>query len=407
MNKLEILEDKYIDLLLKKCINFKKSKSLFINYDKVNKKFVEKVIFKAREMGVIDIAVDEEDIFELRDKLMQTPLEDIEKDPYYDKSKWDEYALKDAAFLMFATEFPNVMKDVDEKKIAKANYVNRKTRTIFRKKEITYEIPWCIAALPNQIWAEELFKGEENAYEKLYLAILDFCMVNTANPIESWNKQLVEMAIMQEKLNQLGITKMLYRNQLGTDLTIELPEEVVWNSAASKQEKDMFVNMPSFEIFTSPNFRKTNGVVFGTRPLIYNGGLIDGIYMEFKDGKVVDFYARSGYKLLQEILKNDEGACYLGEAALVDKDTPICKSNLVLGNTLFDENGSPHFALGEAFENAIKNHSCYTQEQLIQKGLNLNVPTHVDFMIGTPDLNILADTKEGPRLIFKSGKFNL
>lgn len=174
---------------------------------------------------------------------------------------------------------------------------------------------------------------------------------------------------------------MFYKNSFGTNLTIELPENCVWNSAASKQENDMFVNMPSFEIFTSPNFRKTNGVVYSTKPLMYNGGLIDDFFIEFKDGKVVDFSAQVGNKLLTEIFKNDEKARYLGEVALVDKDTPICQSNLILGNTLFDENSSPHLALGEAFPSAICNADLYSEKDLIAKGLNLNVATHIDFMI--------------------------
>lgn len=407
MTNLEILEDKYIELLLKKCINFNNSKSLFINYDKVNKAFVEKVIRRAKEMGVYDIGIDEEDIFELRDKLNSISLEEIEHDDYFNKRKWDEYALKNASFLMFTTEFPHVLDGVEAEKVSRAEYINRKTRSIFRKRETSYEIPWCIAALPSEIWAKNVFPNSENAYEELYLTILKFCMADTKNPIESWNTTLINMAIMQEKLTQLEIKKMWYKNSLGTDLTIELPENCVWNSAAAKQEKEMFVNMPSFEVFTSPDFRKTNGIVYSTKPLMYNGGLIDKFFIEFKEGKAISYYAKVGRKLLTEIFKSDEKARYLGEAALVDRDTPICKSNLILGSTLLDENSSPHLALGDAFAFSIRNAENYTEEELIAKGLNLNATTHVDFMIGSSDLNILADTKEGPKLIFKNGKFNL
>ncbi len=407
MTNLEILEDKYIELLLKKCINFNNSKSLFINFDKVNRAFVEKVIRRAKEMGVNDIGIDEEDIFELRDKLNSISLEKIEHDEYFDKRKWDEYALKNASFLMFKTEFPHVLDDVEVEKVARAEYINRKTRSIFRKMETCYEIPWCIAALPNEIWAKNVFPNLESAYEELYFTILKFCMADTKNPIESWNTTLINLAITQEKLTQLEIKKMWYKNSLGTDLTIELPENCVWNSAASKQEKEMFVNMPSFEEFTSPNFRKTNGIVYSTKPLMYNGGLIDKFFIEFKEGKAISYYARTGRKILAEIFKSDEKACYLGEVALVDKDTPICQSNLTLGNTLLDENSSPHLALGNAFASSIKDSKNYTEEELIEKGLNLNATSHIDFMIGSSDLSILADTKEGPKLIFKNGKFNL
>ena len=120
---MEILEDKYIELLLKRCLNFDKSKSLFINYDVINKKFVEKVIKRAKEMGINDIGIDEEDINITHEKLKNIDINDIEKDPFFNKSKWDEYALKDASFLMLETEFPHFMDDIDPTKVAKAKYV--------------------------------------------------------------------------------------------------------------------------------------------------------------------------------------------------------------------------------------------------------------------------------------------
>ena len=166
---MEDLENKYIELLLKRCLNFNKSKSLFISYDIVNKKFVDKVIEKAKKMGIDDIGIDEEDINIIHKKLKEESLEEIEKDQYFNKKKWDDYAKKDASFLMLETEFPNLMDDIDSKKIAKSKHIMRTTRELFRKKEVTYQIPWCIAALPNEIWAKDIFGNDSNAYDKLFL----------------------------------------------------------------------------------------------------------------------------------------------------------------------------------------------------------------------------------------------
>ena len=193
------LEDKYIELLLKRCLNFKKSKSLFISYDIVNKDFVSKVISKAKDMGITDIFTDVTDINLTVEKLKNIKLDDIEKDPYFNKNMWNEYALKDANFLMLETEFPHYMDEIDPIIITEAKKRNRKTREIFREKETSYEIPWCIAAVPNEIWAKEIFPNDSDSYNKLYKVILDVCMVNDKNPIDNWNNYLKKVDYFSNK----------------------------------------------------------------------------------------------------------------------------------------------------------------------------------------------------------------
>lgn len=403
---LKILEEKYIDLLLKRCVNFNKSKSLLVGYDKVNKDFVDKLAARAKDLGVTDIYLDEEDIIEKKSILMNIELDEIDTHPYFNKKVWDEYALKNASFIFLDTEFPHFMDNVDPKKLAKAQYVTRHSRPIYRKKQLSYEIPWCITAVPNEMWAQDIFKDDPNAYEKLYLNIMKFCMVDTLNPIKSWNNELLKMKLFQDKLNELQISKMWYKNSMGTDLTLELSKHAIWNSAASECKDNMFVNMPSYEIFISPDYRKTEGIVYGTRPLVYNGGIIDDFYIEFEKGKVVNYNARVGRELLKGIITADEGSSYLGEAALIDINTPISKSGIVTGTVLLDENASPHLALGEGFATAIKNGTNMSEEELKKLGINFST-THVDFMIGSNDLSILADTNDGSKLILNRGSFNI
>ena len=397
-------EKKYIKLLLERCLNFNKSKSLLISYDKVNKSFVDHVVEYAKTLGVNDIYLDEDDINTTKEKLENLTLDEIEQDPYFDKTIWDEYAKKNASFLMLETEFPNELEDIDPLKIAKAKYINRTTRELFRKKEASNEIPWCIAALPNEKWARSIFPNEDNAYEKLYEVILNMCMVDKEDPIKSWNEHLNKLKKLSTKLTDLKITKLHYKNSLGTDLTIELPSDVIWNSAAGSEDSNMLVNMPSYEIFTSPNYLKTNGIVYSAKPLIYGGGKIDDFYIEFKDGKVVNYDAKKGKEILKQIIESDENSCYLGEVALVNNNSPISNTNLVFGTTLFDENASCHLALGDGFPDSIKDGLTMTKEELLGKGINQS-KNHVDFMIGTKDLEIKAETKEGSILIFENGNF--
>ena len=396
------MDDKYIELLLKKCLNFTKSKSLFISYDRINKDFVNKLIMKAKDMGVTDIACDEEDINITHSKLKELSLADIENDPYFNKEKWNEYALKNANFLMLETEFPHIMDDIDSLKIEKAKNVNRKTREIFREKETSNEIPWCIAALPNEIWAQELFKDDPKAFQKLENIIYKICMIDTPNPIESWNNYLKEAQVIVNKLNSMEINSLHYTNSLGTDLIVTMPKNHIWVSAAN--DKNGLVNMPSYEIFSSPNYLKTSGIVYNSRPLMYGGGIIDDFYIEFVDGKVINFDAQEGKELLQEIINSDEYSCYLGEIALVNNNSPISNTNIVFKTTLFDENASCHLALGDGFRECLKNSEKMSKDELLSHGINQS-KNHVDFMIGTPDLEIEATTNKGKIKIFSNGNF--
>ena len=211
-DEIQKLEDKYIDLLLKRCINFDKSKILFINYNTINQDFIDKIVIKAKNMGIEEIYLDGDDSYERRDKLSHISIEDIETDPYFDKSIWNEYALKNASFLMLTTELPHFYDNIDSLKLAKANYINRKTRNIFREKELSYVIPWCIAALPNEIWASDLFPNDKDANFKLFNYICKMCMVDQDDPIKSWENYLIDVQKKVDYLNQLKIRKLHYKN---------------------------------------------------------------------------------------------------------------------------------------------------------------------------------------------------
>lgn len=396
------MREKYIDLLLKRCLNFDNSKILFINYDKVNKDFVDEVVKRAKELGVEEIVLDEEDINITLDKLTNLSVDEIKKDKYFDKSKWDEYAEKHASFMMLEGEFPGMLDDVDPDKIAEASITRRKSRPKFRKMETTYEIPWVIAALPNEVWGKDLYG--DNGHKKLEDAIYKMCMVDENDPIEAWNKYTNSLKERCEYLNKLKIKKIHYKNSLGTDLTLTMPENNMWTSVADDLEFNMLVNMPSYEVFTSPDYRYTEGIVYSSKPLMYNGGIVDEFYLKFKDGKVVEYDAKKGKDILKGIIESDDHACYLGECALVDYDSPISNTGMVFKTTLIDENASCHLALGDSFSLTIPNGDKLSKDELLNKGLNSST-NHVDFMIGTKDLEIDAITDNGSITIFKNGNF--
>ena len=208
-------------------------------------------------------------------------------------------------------------------------------------------------------------------------------------------------------LNKLNLNTLTYTNSLGTNLTVTLNEGYLFAGGGSYTTKGQyfFPNMPTEEIFTSPYSNGTNGVVYSSLPLNYNGNLIDEFKMEFKDGRIIDFDAKMGKEVLKEMLSIDEGSLYLGEIALVPYDSPISNMKTLFYNTLFDENASCHLAIGKGFSECIQGGLTMTKEQLLEKGVNDSL-THVDFMIGTSDLKIVGETKDGQVVrIFENGNF--
>lgn len=403
---IEELENKYVNLLIDRCLSFKNGKSLFINYFDDNEKFVEKLVTKAKSKGIDDIYLDRHNKEERHQKLLQS-VEEIKNDDYFDASIWDEYVKKDAAFLMLSTEFPGYFADIPSENMTTASLKTRTSKPLYKLKQLTNEISWCIAVIPNKIWAKEKFPdlSEDDAYNEYFKLMCHCTMVDRENPIEEWDKFLDRQRSLVRALNDLQITKMHYTNSLGTDLVIGLSPDALWQ-CAGYEGSDVIVNMPTYEVFTSPDYRLTEGIVYASKPLMYGGALVDKFWVKFKDGKVIDYDAEVGKEILKGIIESDEYSCFLGECALVDKNTAIAQTNFVYGETCLDENASCHIALGDAFPECLKGAEDESIDERRERGLN-HSDNHVDFMIGTDDLNIVAETKNGEILIFKNGEFNL
>lgn len=396
------MDDKYIELLIKRCTTINKIPILFISYNKEIQPFIDKIIEKVKKLGVEDIYLECNDKKMIHDALLHMTNEEIDNSPYFNKKIWDEYAKKGASFLMFDTETPHLMDDIDPKKIGYATKVQRSTKPLYRKLQERCELSWCIAAYPNEAWAKDIYGDSNDSYDKLKNAIYKMCMIDKDNPIKEWDNLLEKNINIIEKLNNMNIEKLHYRNSLGTNLEIYLPDNYLYSSA---KDNNIIVNMPSYEVFTSPVYNKTKGIVYNSKPLVYNGVLIDNFWIKFEEGKVIDYDAETGKEVLGEIINTDTNSCYLGEAALVEYNSPINEMNINFGTTLIDENASCHLALGAGFNECIKDGLKMDEQELLKHGVNTS-KQHVDFMIGTKDLNITAYTKDGKEItIFKNGNF--
>ena len=245
------------------------------------------------------------------------------------------------------------------------------------------------------------------AIEKLWEAILDTSRVND-DPIGAWDEHNKDLAKRCEYLNSLGLTKLVYKASNGTDLTVGLSPEIIFAGGGENALGSGIYfnpNIPSEEIFTSPIKGEAEGIVYSSKPLAYNGALIENFSMRFEGGKVVEVKAEKNEDVLRELIAMDEGAPYLGECAFVPYTSPIRESGILFYNTLFDENASCHLAIGRGFTNLYRGYEDMTEEEIHAKGINDSI-VHEDFMIGTADMSITGITADGKEFkIFERGEW--
>ncbi|WP_223378891.1 aminopeptidase [Schnuerera sp. xch1] len=409
MDKFNDTLDKYANLCVKVGINIQKGQPLVVNAPVEGADFVRLVAKHAYAAGAKEVHVNWNDGDLTKMKYENAPMEVFENFPKWYADGLEEYAEDGAGFLSISAQDPQLLKDADPKKIAANNKASSMALKEFRRYTMNDLNAWCIMSIPTKDWAKRVFPdvSEDEAMKKLWDAIFKATRMYENNPVKAWKDHLTNLEEKVNYLNEKNFKKLYYKSSNGTDLEIELPEGHIWAGGGGKNEKDVYfvANMPTEEVFTMPHKTGVNGVVYSTKPLNYGGNLIDNFKLTFKDGKVVDFEAKKGYEVLKDLLALDEGAKRLGEVALVPYDSPISKANIVFYNTLFDENASCHFALGKAYPTNIKGGADMNEEQLDKAGVNDSL-THVDFMVGSKDLNIIGKTKDGKKVqIFKDGNW--
>ena len=399
---------KYAHLILTKGLCINQNQPLLINAPIEAIEFVRVLTQVACELNIRDIYYDWTDESLKHTQLKYFNEEEIKESRFWNKSIYDEYAKKDAAILYLITTGDNIMKDIESNKlkIAASNSLN--TRKLYREKQSNNEIDWCIASVATKEWGQLLFPNKENSLELLWETIFDICLVNTDNPEEEWTKKMEENHQICQKLTNMNIKELHYTSSNGTNLTVELPKNAIWCGGSSRiKGRDPIVNMPTEEVFTTPNKYTTNGIIYSSLPLVHSGITIKDIMLEFKDGKIINFDASEGKEELKNIIELDEESSMLGELALVDKNSKIAKSNILFYETLYDENASCHIAVGRGFKECIKDAQNLSDNELKEIGYN-NSQNHVDIMVGTNDLNITATTYNNEEiLIFKDGSFNI
>ena len=250
--------------------------------------------------------------------------------------------------------------------------------------------------------------SDEGAFDRLLDAILSASRVQADNdPVAEWQAHIENLARRNKILNDYDFESLHFENSLGTDLTVGLAEGHIWagGGEVAKNGVAFAPNIPTEETFTMPHKYRVNGKVVATKPLNYNGKLIEDFYLVFKDGKVVEYDAGKEKESLKNLLEIDEGSSYLGEVALIPFDSPIANTGILFYNTLFDENASCHLALGCAYPMNLKGSEEMTEEEMKAKGYNKSM-THEAIMVGSADMKITGTTHDGKKVvIFKDGNF--
>ena len=330
--------------------------------------------------------------------------------------KWEEEKLKYKCETLPASVYldsddPDGLCGMDNAKFAAAGQARYKiTKAYSDKMENKYQ--WCVAAVPGKKWAKKVFPelGVDEAIEKLWELILKCSRADGEDPMEAWKIHNENLAERCRWLNSLKLRKLIYKSQLtGTDFEVGLIPNCLFCGGAEELPGKGGVwfnaNIPSEEVFTTPMKGQAEGIVYSTRPLSYEGNLIDKFSVRFHEGKVVEVKAEQNEEALKMMISMDEGAAMLGECALVPWESPIRESGVLFYNTLFDENASCHLALGRGYSSCIDEYWKYTNQQMRDMGVNDSM-NHEDFMIGAPDLEIKGICEDGCEVqIFKTGRW--
>ncbi|MDW6021540.1 aminopeptidase [Mesorhizobium sp. BAC0120] len=312
------------------------------------------------------------------------------------------------ARLAIVGENPMLLSKEDPAKVARANKANSIAYKPALEKIAGFDINWNIVAYPTPAWAGQMFPGEQehDAVAKLAEAIFAASRVDTDDPVAAWAAHNAELRSRTEWLNGQRFHALHYTGP-GTDLTIGLADGHEWQGGASTAKNGIICNpnIPTEEVFTTPHAQRVEGRVAATKPLSYQGTLIEDIAVRFEEGRIVEAKATRGQEVLNKVLDTDEGARRLGEVALVPHSSPISKSGLLFFNTLFDENAASHIALGQCFAKCFVDGARLTPEQIAAQGGNKSL-IHIDWMIGSDSIDIDGVRADGSRVaVFRQGEW--
>ncbi len=403
---------KYAELLVKVGVNLQKKEMLVISAPVMARDFVVKITKAAYKAGASNVEVlwTDEELTKINFKSRtKSSLAEV---PEWVVMQREYFIEKKVAYIGILSDDPENLKGVSVEKITTARRARSKALKKFREYTSSNKIRWSLVGYPNKAWAKKMFPdlSPTKAVEKQLEYIAKTVRLYEEDPVAAWAEHQRNLERRCSVLNNANIKTFIYKSSNGTDFSIDMPEGYIFCGGAEKGALDgvMFTaNMPTEEVFSSPDKRTANGTLVAAMPLCRNGNIIKNFKIHFKDGRITSYEAEEGYDNLKSIIETDEGSHYLGEIALVGYNSPIRNLNTLFFETLYDENASCHFAIGDCYPACLTGGVDMSEEELAKKGLNSSLE-HVDFMVGAKDLSITAITHGGDKIkIFENGEWTI
>lgn len=399
---------KYAELIVRVGGNVQPGQPVFIIGAIEVAQLVRLVAEQAYEAGASDVHVDWTDEALTRLKYEKAADEVFKRFPEWETAKRNAFVNNNGVYIAIVSPNPDLLKGIPPERIANFQKAQGYGLREFRRATQADQISWSLVAASTKGWATKVFPdaSEEEAVAKLWESIFKAVRLDSPDPVKAWEEHNNHLHARSDWLNGKRFAKLLYRAP-GTELAVELPEKHLWVGASSVNAQGIpfMANMPTEEVFTVPNKTGVNGYVSSTKPLSYGGNIIDGFKLTFEQGRIVKVEAKQGQDILQNLIESDEGSHYLGEVALVPHQSPISQSNVLFLNTLFDENASNHFAIGNGYAFNVAGGKEMSPEELIACGVNSSI-AHVDFMVGSAEMDIDGVTSDGTVVpVFRKGNW--
>ena len=395
----------YAELIVKKGLNIEKGQEVLLVAGLDQIEFVRTVVELCYKTGASRVVVEWSDMPIAKLAQLYQPEEKLSEVTPWElaRLKWRNDELP--ALLWLDSDDPDGMAGIDQGKRSRAQMARFPIIKPYRD-AMENKYQWCIAGVPGAAWARKVFPGvpDDEAVEKLWRAIIRVSRAE-GDPIRNWDEHNATVHRRCGELNSHRFAALEYHAPNGTDFRVGLMEQGIFAGGSETDLKGRVFNpnIPSEEIFTSPKRGEAEGVLVATKPLSWQGSMIEDFSIRFADGKAVEVRAKRGEDALEHMIAMDEGAPYLGECALIAHDSPISNTGILFYNTLYDENASCHVALGRGFDNCVADYAKYSQDELHKLGVNDSM-IHVDFMIGSAELDITGVTADGGKIpIFRKG----
>ena len=395
----EVNLQKYADLLVRVGLNLQPKQRLLIYAPLPSAPLVHQVAVCAYQIGARLV-----DVLYYDDQLLLTRFQHGPRESFDEVSPWRarasyEYAQQGDAVLSIVGQDPDLLKDYDPELIKRYTLALGQVMQPYSEEVSRDTHNWLVASYPTAAWAARVFPDlpVEQQQDKLWEAIFQTCRIDQLDPIAAWRAHRQRLSTWRDYLNHKRYAALHYQAP-GTDLTIGLADGHQWISGETQTPAGIRFtpNLPTEEVFTLPHKDRINGAVRASKPLSYSGALIEDFDLIFKDGHVVDVHAARGEAVLRNLTATDAGASSLGEVALVPHSSPVSQSGILFFSTLFDENAACHIALGRGLQMCLQDGTDLSHEEFAVRGGN-NSLIHVDFMIGSEQMNIDAITTDGRR----------